>query len=992
MSERSPTQGHPAACQEHKRVKINRSSSVHCDIIAVIEKLSDEQWTVVTSGMQDQMMRLDFVELCLGFISHLSKSTFKKFKPVVVQIMDYDATYLEDSQLPQSSSDAAVFKGSPSNLPFVRTLRGQIRQEVKKAFIVTLERISLSTPPTGPGADGRGPALQLEEETLKVLTKRLDARILAASGLSGEEQLLKKARDITKKVVIAVLTLIESSCLHYEHPEATTILLHALAKKTKLLASSKASKSTLHPGFSFGSSSLKKVPPLLLTADFKTKATKTVLHVLLQHVKCPFVDCTAKQPNVLKAEKIASPKKCAVLPYIVTTDSLTTGIVGTVLDILVAVSEIGEESISLSATDMFGKVQHKVKHFLILHKETGMGNEKGSGGSQPFKQSSKAAGDMETEMSLAATECVDDVMLHLNEVPSTRRGKVNGTGSIASSTDKIGPKKSAKDLKLKIWAAIETPLSLSDQCCSQKGLSEECYTGQRHGKQDAGHKERTSPRVRPSPKRPSPKKPSKDFHLTAGRKSTVYFDKQSSCENVLPAETHCDKMVVDHNNTEPQTKDVVRKVMTLRIHEVIRKERSHSQDIVLYEEDIARSRPFASTVEITPTLTRITEPEIGVGTPVATAWSASQKKEKCMSQKPSTTAKRAEADGMGQVLAKLEYFINNGGLRQFSFDLTNQVCHLLEKNTCQRCNLLAGRSVSDTDLPSLQRRNDAYMLTEESVKKFLHQLLFPSCPCRVRVPEDFIQGTPSSNPCMAKEAHGSCSGDSICSSHALDETTKLHLLIDRLVSETMRVLSEILAAWARPPCSCQSIHFNELATKPEEAGMVIMASSEVELPSPSAGQRSKVAACPNRSFEVSDTDWVDINPCTGEERKNIKKNKKSNVSRRINGKRLSKKNAVSPMVLIQDTNTSAINPQEGHLQEDPSSTATVGHSYKNNNGSTYINLSDAFIQGQGSKAQTSTSQTEKGSEEKSKKQNIFARFFSSISKSVRKCFKKCRRT
>lgn len=53
------------------------------------------------------MMRLDFIEICLGIISQLWKSTFKKFAPVVVQILDYHATYLEDSQLAQDPSDAA---------------------------------------------------------------------------------------------------------------------------------------------------------------------------------------------------------------------------------------------------------------------------------------------------------------------------------------------------------------------------------------------------------------------------------------------------------------------------------------------------------------------------------------------------------------------------------------------------------------------------------------------------------------------------------------------------------------------------------------------------------------------------------------------------------------------------------------------------------------------------------------------------------------------
>lgn len=55
----------------------------------------------------NQMTRLDFIEICLGIISQLWKATFKKFVPVVVQILEYDATFLEDSKLPQDPPEAA---------------------------------------------------------------------------------------------------------------------------------------------------------------------------------------------------------------------------------------------------------------------------------------------------------------------------------------------------------------------------------------------------------------------------------------------------------------------------------------------------------------------------------------------------------------------------------------------------------------------------------------------------------------------------------------------------------------------------------------------------------------------------------------------------------------------------------------------------------------------------------------------------------------------
>lgn len=766
-----------------------------------------------------------------------------------------------------------------------------------------MERIFRSSLSTGalstdPCTDWKVPVLRVEEETLKVLTKRLDARKWSASGLSDEEELKdSKTRGITKKVAIAVLTLIHSSCLHSEHPEATTILLRAVAKKIKCLASP---KNKLQVSFALGCGSLKKVSPLLLTADFRTKASKAVLLVLLQHVTCPLVGYTARQPSQCKAERMAPTRKCAVLPYIVTADSLTAGMVDTVLDILVAVPEISEENITSSAINMFGKVQHKVKQFVVFHKETGMNVTKGSGcgGSQTFKQ---AVVHIESEMNLAASECADDVMIHLNEVSSVGRSpspeqfwciakditpipipddsllawsgtksqtmlpeKVRGMSCMVSSTDKTRPRTSAKSLKLKISAAVKSP--------RQTQLSEGNCTCQVLDKPLTGQMKKVSRRVEPTPK-----KPSKDFHLTAtGSNSTATSYKQASSENTFPTETYCDKMVGDHNNTVPQIK-YVKQVQTLRIYEAILKEHSHSvvnnvvsdiMDSVLLKKDIALPCPCASTVEATPASIRVAESKTNVGRAVVTAWPASPRKEAWVSQTPLALTDTKEADKMEHALARFDNFISSGELKKFVTDLTVKLCHLLK----------------NTDLPFLQRQNhetadnsaslkNAYKFVEESLKCLLHQMLYPSDPIKVADPEDFIHGIPSYSPCKATEAHESCLGDPVSSSHTLDEIAVL--VGERVMKECMRVFSQIATTHALPPCPSKGSHFAEVVTKPAVAGTVIMASNEVELPMLCKGESSKVAARTKSSVEA--TVGPNVNPSTGKERKRATKNQKQNT-------------------------------------------------------------------------------------------------------------------
>lgn len=731
-----------------------------------------------------------------------------------------------------------------------------------------------------------------------MLTKRLNARKWAASGLSDEEELKdSETRGITKKVVIAVLTRIQSSCLHGEHPEATTMLLHAVAKRIKRLASP---KNKLRVGFALESCSLKKVPPLLLTTDFRTKASKTVLLVLLEHVKCPLVDYTIKKPSQFTAEKMEQTRKCAVLPYIVTADSLTAGMVDTVLDIFIAMSEVSEPNITSSAVNMFGKVQHKVKQFVVFHKETGLYvtkgskcggmwihlNEVSSFGSSP-EQFWSIAKDI-TPMPTPADSLV--VVKSSTKLQTMLPEEVRGMSCITSSTEKTKPKTSTKDLKLKI-SAVESQ--------RQKQLSEKNCTSQVLDKQDTGQIKRVSLRVRPSSK-----KPLKDFHLTAtGSKSTATSSKQTSNENAFPTETYCDKMVGDHSNTVPQTK-CIKQVQTLRIREAILKEYSHSivknlvsdvMESVLLKMDIALLCPCASTVEATPASIRIAESKTKVGRADFTAWPASPRKEAWVSQTPLAIAETKETDKMGQAVARLEYLISSGEVEKFAIDLTNQLCHLLKQNTCQRCSLQAGRSFSDTDLPSLQRQNyetadssvslkNTYKFVERSVKHLLHQVLYPSHPVKAGDPEDFILGIPGFPPCKATEAHESSFGDPFSSSHTLDEI--VDLVRERVMTELMRVLAQIATTHAQTLCPSKGSHFGDVATKSEVAGTEFMSSNEAELPMPCKGKSSKVAAHTKSSTEV--IVGTNANSYTGKERKKGKKNKKQNTQLNVS-QRTSKK-------------------------------------------------------------------------------------------------------
>ncbi|XP_041951508.1 uncharacterized protein LOC121711744 [Alosa sapidissima] len=422
MSECSPIQGYPTVRSHQLSSGRENNSSVLCDVIAAIKKLNDDQWMAITGGMSN-IARLDFAEICLCIISNVSKSACKMFMPIV-QILDFSTTNMEESQQSLNSPDTAVstdslLKESPLDIPLVRALCVQIVQEVKAACLVAIERIALSRPFTGSGDGWKDKCFRLEEETFKVFFKRLDeldlfAQKPDASSFLNKKQLMElEVTDLTQQVVTAILTVIESSCPNREHPVATTDLLHVVAKMRKFLASPKTYNNTLPLG-SY-SSSLNQGHPLQLTSDFNMKAFKTVLEVLFRSINCPFVDASQFKPDNVALLT----RENSVLSYVITACNIISYTIDTVLEVLVALSEDKEEEFCFYATEMFLRVQYKVKQFMILGKISGMKDKIQSTDSQPaFKLDSedfvfpivtKHKEESECERSLVAMDCVDYV-------------------------------------------------------------------------------------------------------------------------------------------------------------------------------------------------------------------------------------------------------------------------------------------------------------------------------------------------------------------------------------------------------------------------------------------------------------------------------------------------------------------------------------------------------------------------------------------------------
>ncbi|XP_062400152.1 E3 ubiquitin-protein ligase RNF10-like [Sardina pilchardus] len=256
-------------------------------------------------------------------------------------------------------------------------------------------------------------------------------------------------------------------------------------------------------------------------------------------------------------------------------------------------------------------------------------------------------------------------------------------------------------------------------------------------------------------------------------------------------------------------------------------------------------------------------------------------------------------------------------------------------------------SESIKKLSSEEFQVKANELVNESVKCFLHQLLFPSCPSKAVGPEDFIQGTPSSSGCLAKTAYESCSGDSSCSSQTLSET--VDLLRDRVVNQVMEAVSSVADG------ENQVVKTTRSSTA--ESIQAVGLSSEYGV-----NRSVKDVACSTSSLGLIIGLHTDSANRLGEPKSKVKTEVKICIkpkikTLRVNKKYVSKKNVVGPVMF--EANASANKLQGNDMRQGTA--------------------------GQSSEAQTSTSQTEKGSEGKSKKRNIFARFFSSISKSVRKC-------
>lgn len=167
---------------------------------------------------------------------------------------------------------------------------------------------------------------------------------------------------------------------------------------------------------------------------------------------------------------------------------------------------------------------------------------------------------------------------------------------------------------------------------------------------------------------------------------------------------------------------------------------------------------------------------------------------------PATTAEDGidleQMVDVDKAVAKLDQFISSEEVNTFSRDLACKLVCLLKEKTNQRLNFLADVESSlecsgNDEMDKSVSLTDAYMFVEESVKGFLHKLLYPSCPCKVRDPDDFIQAAPRSNACKAMAPHESCSGHSTPPTHALGET--VDLVKDLLVNQVMETLVPVVA-------------------------------------------------------------------------------------------------------------------------------------------------------------------------------------------------------
>ncbi|KAG5280936.1 hypothetical protein AALO_G00065650 [Alosa alosa] len=391
------------------RVKINRSSLVHCDVIGVIENLSDGQWNVLTKDMQD-MTRLEFVKTCLGLISYLSKSTFKRYLPVV-EILESCKLHTDDSYDSQKSPEAPVSPqaSSPLDTPYNHYILAQIVEEVKLALFVAIKRIT-STKDSTQSSKG----MMLEEETVKAIYERLDTLNILANVNNHEEVVLdSEARAMTVQVVISVLNLIESSNLNKKQAGEISKVLHEIAAKIKILASPKTSKQNLSFGSPSISCPLKGELYLQLSPDFPVKVSQTVLAMLLRGKN----NSEALEDRTCHSNSLPSttPKHRPDLSYIVTVDSIVFKIVITILASIALIPGFNDEIIFSSAMDMFHKILNEVEQFMTLSKTSVRKNKTDIASLQPSQHS------LEDDVT---TMCTKKVILQIYHAYLSNRSKV----------------------------------------------------------------------------------------------------------------------------------------------------------------------------------------------------------------------------------------------------------------------------------------------------------------------------------------------------------------------------------------------------------------------------------------------------------------------------------------------------------------------------------------------------------------------------------------
>ncbi|XP_062393863.1 uncharacterized protein LOC134082226 isoform X2 [Sardina pilchardus] len=165
----------------HNRRIVNLDKKTREEVIAIIENLSNKQWQILTRDL-DNITREEFAMVCVGIVQQLTDATYKRSKLA----NSHEKTFARAAPHPSTVV-------SPLESPQGNAVTTAIMQEVKLALSAALDNSVSGKDSSSAITEGWSALfLQLEEETLNVLTARLDssdffARITKASCSSGED-------------------------------------------------------------------------------------------------------------------------------------------------------------------------------------------------------------------------------------------------------------------------------------------------------------------------------------------------------------------------------------------------------------------------------------------------------------------------------------------------------------------------------------------------------------------------------------------------------------------------------------------------------------------------------------------------------------------------------------------------------------------------------------------------------------------------------------